>query len=86
MTASTNKIELELERMTVHLFGAVSSQGCANFTQKHSADDGEVEFGLDAADTVRNSFYVDDGLKGRRKRQSNSSIMLRASVPREVSS
>ncbi|XP_071486057.1 uncharacterized protein [Diadema antillarum] len=51
--------------MKVHLFGAVSSPGCANFGLKKAADDGEQEFGSDAADFIRNDFYVDDGLSSR---------------------
>ena len=50
-------------RMTVHLFGAGSSPGCANFGLKRAADDGEQDFGTEAAAFVRNDFYVDDGLK-----------------------
>ena len=49
-------------RMTVHLFGATSSPGCANVALKASADDGELECGSRAADFVRKNFYVDDGL------------------------
>ena len=49
-------------RMTVHLFGAVSSPGCANFGMNQAADDGEETFGKPAADFVRHNFYVDDGL------------------------
>ncbi|XP_078495461.1 uncharacterized protein LOC144750543 [Ciona intestinalis] len=49
-------------RMTVHLFGAASSPGVANFGLKRAADDGEANFGSDAAEFVRNNFYVDDGL------------------------
>ena len=49
-------------RMMVHLFGAVSSPGCANFGLKRAPDDGEIEFGEAAANFVRNNFYVDDGL------------------------
>ncbi|XP_072175534.1 uncharacterized protein [Diadema setosum] len=49
--------------MKVHLFGAASSPGCANFGLKRAADDGEKEFGKDAADYIRKEFYVDDGLK-----------------------
>ncbi|XP_072179402.1 uncharacterized protein [Diadema setosum] len=48
-------------RMKVHLFGATSSPGCANFGLKRAADDGEEEFGKDAADYIRKEFYVDDG-------------------------
>lgn len=49
--------------MTVHLFGATSSPGCANFALKSTANDHEEEFGSVAADFLRNNFYVDDGLK-----------------------
>ena len=49
--------------MTVHLFGATSSPGCANFALKTTADDHEAEFGTAAANFLRNDFYVDDGLK-----------------------
>ncbi len=48
--------------MKVHIFGAVSSPGCANFGLKQAASDGESKFGKAAADFVRNNFYVDDGL------------------------
>ncbi|CAB4018402.1 Hypothetical predicted protein, partial [Paramuricea clavata] len=58
----TSKRPIEY-RMTVHLFGAGSSPGCANFGLKRIADDYEVEFGSEAANFVRNDFYVDDGLK-----------------------
>lgn len=50
-------------RMKVHLFGAASSPGCANYGFKKAADDGEKEFGKGAADFMRRDFYVDDGLK-----------------------
>ena len=49
-------------RMKVHLFGAVSSPGCANFGLKRAATDGESEFGSAAANFIRDDFYVDDGL------------------------
>ena len=49
--------------MTVHLFGATSSLGCVNFGLKQVANDFESEFGVDAANFLRNDFYVDDGLK-----------------------
>lgn len=50
-------------RMKVHLFGAASSPGCANYDFKKAADDGEKEFGTSAADFMQRDFYVDDGLK-----------------------
>ncbi|XP_073732301.1 uncharacterized protein [Misgurnus anguillicaudatus] len=48
-------------RMKVHLFGAASSPGCANYAMKHLASLNEDEFSL-AAKFIRNYFYVDDGL------------------------
>ena len=48
-------------RMKFHLFGAVSSPGCANFGLKRAATDGESEFGSAAANFIRDDFYVDDG-------------------------
>ena len=50
-------------RMTVHLFGATSSPGCANFALKTAADQYEETCGSAAADFIRRNFYVDDGLK-----------------------
>ena len=49
--------------MKVHLFGSTSSPGCANFAVERAADDGEKEFGSEAADFMRKDYYVDDGLK-----------------------
>ena len=50
-------------RMNVHLFGAASSPGCANFGLHQTAQEGVSEFGEDIANFLRNDFYVDDGLK-----------------------
>ncbi|XP_062610192.1 uncharacterized protein LOC134271972 [Saccostrea cucullata] len=50
-------------RMTVHLFGAVSSPGCANFGLRQAATDGELQFGSDVGNFIKRDFYVDDGLK-----------------------
>ena len=49
--------------MTVHLFGATSSPGCANFALKAATDDNEENLGCAAAEFVLRDFYVDDGLK-----------------------
>ena len=57
------KKEVVEYRMKVHLFGAGSSPGCANFGLKKAADDGEAEYGKEAAEFIRRDFYVDDGLK-----------------------
>ena len=50
-------------RMSSHLFGATSSPGCANVALRKTADDYEGDCGAEAADFIRNNFYVDDGLK-----------------------
>lgn len=47
--------------MRVHLFGAASSPGCANYGFKYLAKTYEKEF-PDAAFFIQNDFYVDDGL------------------------
>ena len=49
-------------RMRVHLFGASSSPGCANYGLKRLADDYESMCGTEAANFIRNNFYVDDGV------------------------
>lgn len=49
--------------MTVNLFGATSSPGCANLGFKQIAEDHQDEFGQEAAEFIRRDFYVDDGLK-----------------------
>ena len=56
-------VEPQEYRMTVHLFGATSSPGCANFGFKQIAEDYQDEFGQEAAEFIRRDFYVDDGLK-----------------------
>lgn len=48
-------------RMAVHLFGATSSPGCANFGLKYLAQQHKVNHPL-AAEFVERNFYVDDGL------------------------
>ncbi|KAJ8411421.1 hypothetical protein AAFF_G00162290 [Aldrovandia affinis] len=48
-------------QMAVHLFGAASSPGCANFGLKYLAQQHKARYPT-AASFVENSFYVDDGL------------------------
>lgn len=50
-------------RMTVHLFGAVSSPSCANYALRKTADDNAGQFPSEVVATVKNNFYVDDCLK-----------------------
>ncbi|KAK5859400.1 hypothetical protein PBY51_020957 [Eleginops maclovinus] len=49
-------------RMKVHLFGAASSPGCANFGLKHLAAQGQGQFSEDTIRFIQRNFYVDDGL------------------------
>ena len=50
-------------RMNVHLFGAASSPGVANFCLHQTAETHRQEFGDNASDFLLRDFYVDDGLK-----------------------
>ena len=50
-------------QMDVHLFGATSSPGVANFCLHQTAETSRSEYGDEAADFLSNDFYVDDGLK-----------------------
>lgn len=49
-------------RMKIHLFGAASSPGCANFGLKHLAAQGQGQFKENAIHFIHRNFYVDDGL------------------------
>ena len=49
--------------MQVHIFGATSSPCCSNRALRQTADDNEVKYGNQVAETVRRNFYVDDLLK-----------------------
>ncbi len=48
-------------QMAVHLFGAASSPGCANFGLKYLAQQHKSDYPA-AVSLVENGFYVDDGL------------------------
>ena len=47
--------------MKVHLFGATSSPGCANYGLKHLAKENKAAFPL-GSNFIEHNFYVDDGL------------------------
>ncbi|XP_066553505.1 uncharacterized protein LOC136721589 [Amia ocellicauda] len=49
-------------RMKVHLFGAASSPGCANYGLKHLAAEGHGHFSEATIKFIQKNFYVDDGL------------------------
>lgn len=50
-------------RMSVHLFGAVSSPSCACYALRKTAEDSRHRFPAEAINTVTHNFYVDDLLK-----------------------
>lgn len=54
---------LEEYKMTVHLFGAVSSPSCASYALRKTADDNQSEFPAHVIQSVKQNFYVDDCLK-----------------------
>lgn len=54
--------EPSVYRMRVHLFGAASSPGCANFGLRHIASQGQGHFSEASIRFIERNFYVDDGL------------------------
>ena len=52
-------------RMTVHIFGAVSSSGVATYGLRRIVDDHGHRFSDEAAEFIRRDFYVDDGQSAR---------------------
>ncbi|KAL0151450.1 hypothetical protein M9458_053236 [Cirrhinus mrigala] len=54
---------LEIYRMNVHLFGAVSSPSIANFALKQTGTDNSERYSSQVIDTIKHSFYVDDCLR-----------------------
>ncbi|GAA6096907.1 uncharacterized protein LOC110438294, partial, partial [Tachysurus ichikawai] len=52
-------------RMTVHLFGAVSSPSCACYALRRIAKDNQADFSEEVTETINNNFYMDDCLKSK---------------------
>lgn len=50
-------------RMTVHIFGAVSSPSCASYALRKTAEDNKQYYRPEVIDTILSHFYVDDCLK-----------------------
>ena len=67
-------------RMTVHLFGAGSSPGCANFGLRQLATDNAAEFGEDVKNFIHGDFYVDDGLKSMSTAQEVIQLITRTKL------
>ena len=57
------RMEGEKFEMCVYLFGGKSSPSCCNYALKRTPVDYQIDFGEDAAKTLRKKFYVDDMLK-----------------------
>ena len=49
-------------RVTVHIFSAISSRGCANFALKRIAIDHKDKYSTDVVNFLCKHFYVDDGI------------------------
>lgn len=72
--------------MTVHLFGAASSPGCANYGVKYLACENERDFPA-AASFLKNYFYVDDGLLNVKNVDASIKLVQEARVcKREITS
>ena len=56
-------MEPKTYRMRVHLFGAVSSPGCANYALRKTAQDTESKYDKEITESVQKDFYVDDFVK-----------------------
>ena len=56
-----NKSKVDHE-MRVHVFGGVSSPSCSNYVLRKTVQLNQEEYGKDAPETLRRSFYVDDFL------------------------
>lgn len=54
--------EMEECRMTVHLFGAISSPSCAIYALQSCAKDSSAQHRSEVIQTVLGNFYVDDCL------------------------
>ena len=48
--------------MTVHLFGAVSSPACTNYSLQRTTDENEESYGTKVANNLRRNFYLDNVL------------------------
>lgn len=55
--------DLEEHRMTVHVFGALSSPSCATFALLKTADDHQDKYLEEVTSTIQQNYYVDNCLK-----------------------
>ncbi|XP_070203556.1 uncharacterized protein [Littorina saxatilis] len=64
-------------RMKVHIFGATSSPGCANFGLKQVAKD-NAAISPEASAFLQRDFYVDDGLKAESTVERATEVLAKA--------
>ena len=55
--------EIKDYRMTVHLFGAVSSPSCTNYALQKTADDNVGKYDTEVTSILKDGFYADDLLE-----------------------
>ena len=61
--------KIKVYRMTAHLFGGVWSPSAANYALRRTATDQAENFHEVTVQTVKENFYMDDGLKSLRSEQ-----------------
>ena len=61
--------KIKVYRMTAHLFGGVWSPSAANYALRRTATDQAEDFDEVTVQTVKENFYMDDGLKSLRSEQ-----------------
>lgn len=54
--------EIQVYRMTVHLFGGIWSPSCASYALRRTADDNSADFAPEIVTTVKRDTYVDDNV------------------------
>ncbi|XP_070183219.1 uncharacterized protein [Littorina saxatilis] len=64
-------------RMKVHIFGATSSPGCANFGLKQVAKD-NATISAKASAFLQRDFYVDDGLQAKDSVEEAADVLMKA--------
>ena len=62
-------------RLTVHVFGAISSPSCANFALRQSVMDRRNVFSDNVTQTLLKNFYVDDLLKSTNNETESAEIL-----------
>ncbi|KAL5010875.1 hypothetical protein ScPMuIL_013180 [Solemya velum] len=67
--------EAKVYRMTVHIFGAVSSPSCSNYALRRTVEDFGSEFDPIAAEVLLKDMYVDDCLTSVDKKQQGVALI-----------